>query len=75
MIDESIELRNRATRLVDEERQRWYAALEPLLEPMKLEGLAPEVVADHLKARIFERFAKERVDDAIDAYNRANASR
>ena len=54
--EREIEHLNHATKLVDEERRRWYRALEAV-GLSNLEGLAPEMVAAEvasLTARIVE---------------------
>lgn len=48
---ELVDALNEQTRLLDEERRRWYKALETEfgLRPNCLEGLSPEVAADTVR--------------------------
>lgn len=63
---EVVDALNYGTKLVDDERRRWYAALEATGLVSNLEGLAPEVVADQLvgKPPVFP-LTLEHVDDIL----------
>lgn len=52
-----IETLNDATRLLNQERRRWYTSLSFLGD---IEGLAPEVVGDRLRWQVIETAPKDR---------------